>query len=60
MRVLSLCDGHRTLGELLDQLVPDPGPDADEARRRIIDVVVRIYALGFLTRNPATPPASET
>lgn len=60
MRVLSLCDGQRTLGELLDQLVPDAGPEADEARKRIVDVVLRIYALGFLTRNPATPGAPGT
>jgi hypothetical protein len=60
VRVLTLCDGQRTLGELLDQLGPDAGAEADEARGRIIGAVVRMYALGFLTRNPATPGASGT
>jgi methylase of polypeptide subunit release factors len=59
VRAMTLCDGRRTLGELLDQLVPDAGPEADETRRRTIDAVVRMYALGFLVRNPATPGASQ-
>jgi hypothetical protein len=47
-RIVSMLDGRRTLGEILNQVAP--GPESAEARTRLAANVSRLYSLGFLLK----------
>jgi methylase of polypeptide subunit release factors len=53
LSVISLFDGERPLGAILDRVAPGSGPEEIRKRDRITASIVRLYALGFLARKPA-------